>query len=72
MQEYLSKPGNRAFVESDSHAKPVICVKTGEYFPSQQAAERATGFVGIHKACGGKQLTSGGYHWQYAADKQLM
>ena len=30
MKEYLSKPVNRAFVESDSQAKPVICVETGE------------------------------------------
>ena len=66
MKEYLSKPGNRAFVESDRHAKPVICVETGEYFPSQLAAEKATGYSGIHKACKGQKYTSGGYHWKYA------
>ena len=68
MKEYLSKPGNRAFVESCSRAKPVICVETGIFYPSQHAAEKATGFVSIHKVCGGKQLTCGGYHWRYAAD----
>ena len=57
MQEYLSKPGNRAFVESDSHAKPVICVETGVRYPSQQAAEKITGFCNIHKACSGKVRT---------------
>ena len=66
MKEYLSKPGNRAFVESDSHAKPVICVETGEYFPSQCAAEKATGYRGIHRVCQGFQITAGGYHWRYA------
>ena len=66
MQEYLSKPGNRAFVESDSHAKPVICVETGECYPSQKAAEEATGFSGIHKVCAGRNYTAGGYHWRYA------
>ena len=66
MKEYLSKPGNRAFVESDRHAKPVICVETGEYFPSQLAAEKATGYSGIHKVCKGQKYTSGGYHWKYA------
>ena len=66
MKEYLSKPGNRAFVESDSHAKPVICVETGEYFPSQCAAEKATGYRGIHRVCQGFQNTAGGYHWRYA------
>ena len=68
MKEYLSKPENRAFVESCSRAKPVICVETGIFYPSQHAAEKATGFVSIHKVCGGKQLTCGGYHWRYAAD----
>ena len=66
MREYLSHPENRAFVESDSHAKPVICVETGEWFPSQQAAERATGFCSIHKVCRGQRSVCGGYHWRYA------
>ena len=68
MKEYLSKPENRAFVESCSRAKPVICVETGIFYPSQHAAEKATGFVSIHKVCGGKQLTCGGYHWRYAEE----
>ena len=66
MKEYLSKPENRIFIDSDSRAKPVICVETGEVFPSQHAAEIATGFYSIHKACSGMYKTSGGYHWQYA------
>ena len=32
MKEFLSRSGNRAFVESDSHAKPVICVETWRVF----------------------------------------
>ncbi len=66
MREYLSRPENRAFVDSDSHARPVRCVETGEVFRSQQAAERATGFVSIHKVAGHRRKTSGGYHWEYA------
>ena len=66
MREYLSKPENRAFINSDSRPKPVICVETGEYYPSQRAAEKATGLCGIHKVCAGKKLTSGGFHWRYA------
>ena len=66
MREYLSKPENRAFVESSTRAKPVICVETGEFYPSQHAAETITGYYNIHKACSGKVLTSGGYHWRYA------
>ena len=72
MKEYLSKPGNRAFVDSDSCARTVICVVTGQYYPSQKAAENATRFGGIHKVCAGKSYTAGGYHGHYAANKQPM
>ena len=70
MRVYLSEPENRAFLESDKHAKPVICVETGEYYPSQMAAEKATGYSGIHKACAGKQYTASGYHWRYASEEE--
>jgi hypothetical protein len=66
MKEYLSKPENRRFLECDRRPKPVICVETGVYYPSQKAAEKATGYSGIHCACKGKRSTSGGYHWRYA------
>ena len=65
MKEYLSKPENRAFINSDRRPKPVICVETGAVYPSQMAAEKATGYSGIHKACKGQKYTSGGYHWKY-------
>ena len=65
MSRYLLSPEGRKFVESDSHPKPVRCVETGTVYPSQKAAERATGNVGIHKACSKKQHTAGGYHWEY-------
>ena len=70
MQEYLSDPENRAFVDSDSHPKPVMCVETGECYPSQAAAERATGFCSIHKVCLGYRRTCGGYHWRYLTPKE--
>ena len=57
---------NRAFLESCHKAKPVVCVETGEVFPSASAAEKGTGFAGVHKACSGKQFLSGGYHWRWA------
>ena len=66
MMEYLSKPENRAFPDCDNHPKPVICIETGEYYPSQKAAEKATGFSKIHNVCEGKRCTAGGYHWRYA------
>ena len=64
MKEYLRSPGGRKFLESDSHGKPVRCVETGEVYRSQHAAEAATGFSNIHKACSGRNRTCGGYHWE--------
>lgn len=65
MRSYLSKPENRAFINADSHGRPVICVETGVVYPSQRAAEKVTGYSGIHKVCHGRQATSGGYHWRF-------
>ena len=65
MSRYLMTPDGRKFVETSGRPKPVRCVETGEVFPSQLAAEKATGFCGIHKVCADRQRTSGGYHWEY-------
>ena len=72
MKEYLYKPENRKFVESDKNAKPVICVETGEYYSSQSAAEETTGYSGIHRVCQGKKHTAGGYHWRYATEEEKL
>ena len=65
ISRYLLSAEGRKFAESSSKPKPVRCVETGEVFPSQRAAEKATGFLGIHKACSGLQSMAGGYHWEY-------
>ncbi|MBQ3371889.1 MAG: GIY-YIG nuclease family protein [Oscillospiraceae bacterium] len=65
MKEYTSKPENRQFADSPKKPKPVICVEMETVFPSRRAAERATGYAGVHKACSGIQATCGGYHWRY-------
>ena len=65
MHDYLLSPAGRAFALSSGKAKPVRCVETGEEYPSQNAAEKATGLCGIHKACSGLQTVCGGYHWVY-------
>ena len=70
MRVYLSDPANRAFLDADPRGKPVVCVETGVVYPSQLAAEKATGFTGIHKVCRGRQYTAGGYHWRYAAESE--
>ncbi len=72
MRVYLSDPANRAFLDADPRGKPVICVETGVVYPSQLAAEKATGFTGIHKVCRGRQYTAGGYHWRYAEESESL
>lgn len=44
---------------------PVLCVETGEVYPSTHEAERQTGIKqqNISKCCNGKYKTAGGYHW---------
>ena len=71
MRAYLSRPENRAFVNSSSRPKPVICVETGKKYPSQLAAERETGFVSIHKVCARGRGTCGGWHWRYLTEEEL-
>ena len=65
MRQYLSKPENRAFIDADSRPRPVRCVETGVCYPSQHAAEQATGFRSIHRVCSGRRHVSGGFHWEY-------
>ena len=70
MKEYLSHPENRAFTECDRRARPVMCIETGECYPSQSAAERASGFYNVHKACSGRFKTCGGLHWRYLTEEE--
>ena len=72
MRAFLSDPANRAFLDADPRGKPVVCVETGVVYPSQLAAEKATGFTGIHKVCRGRQYTAGGYHWRYAEESESL
>ena len=47
-------------------SKPVLCVETGELYPSLTEAKRQTGIVqsSISKCLNGKLKTAGGYHWK--------
>ena len=46
---------------------PVLCVETGEVYPSAHEASRQTGIIrqSISACCNGKQKTAGGYHWKF-------
>lgn len=48
-------------------SKQVLCVETGEVFPSVHDVERKTGINNgkISMACNGKRKSAGGYHWKF-------
>lgn len=52
--------------------RPVICVETGEIFPSTTKAALVTGTdqSSISCCCLGKRQTAGGFHWRYFAQKK--
>jgi len=53
---------------SEARSMPVICVETGEWFPSGKAAAEAKGFArgSMSHVLKGNRNTAGGYHWRYA------
>lgn len=53
---------------SEARSIPVICVETGEWFPSGKAAADAKGFSrgSMSHVLRGNRNTAGGYHWKYA------
>lgn len=47
--------------------KKVLCIETDIVYRSTRQAERDTGIfqTGIGRVCNNKQITAGGYHWEY-------
>lgn len=54
---------------SEARSKKVVCIETGEIFPSATYVEKNI-TVGVRDAIYGRQLTSGGYHWKYLNEEQ--
>ena len=59
--------------ENNSHASKVLCVETGDIFPTIKMAKewliKTTGKDGdISCCCRGKTKTAGGYHWKYVEE----
>ncbi len=50
-----------------ARSKPVICVETGEVYPSAKIASESMGLyrTAVCKACSGEAKTVGGFHWRY-------
>lgn len=51
---------------------PVLCVETGEVYPSVREASRQTGVnqQNISSCLNGKRKSAGGFHWQKVAENQ--
>ena len=67
-QETRNKIGASKIGGKNYNAQKVICVETGAVYDSMTDAASNTGITkhGISKACRGKLLTSGGFHWKCA------
>ena len=51
---------------AEARSKKVLCIETGEIFPSATYVEQNI-IKGVRDVIKGKQLTAGGYHWKYAS-----
>ena len=62
-----AKKGHKKPEGAGKQPKRVLCVETGEVFPSTHEAERQTGINTGHisKVCSGKRETTGGLHWKF-------
>ena len=58
---------------SQSQYKPVICVETGEKFPSFKAAAQSVNISpnSISYVISGKTKTAGGFHWKLALKENV-
>ena len=72
--ERAGKKISQSLINNPLISRSVVCVETGEVYPSTREAERATGanHSGISKVCKGQRKTCGGYHWRYANEQQLL
>lgn len=69
--EYNNNFGSRgervvkALINHPAKSTPVVCVETGEVYPSVREAERQTGVddSSISSCLNGKYKSAGGYHW---------
>ena len=69
-KQKMSNSKKGLFGEKNSHSKKVICINTGEIFPSlSDACKRyEIGKSNLVKCCKGKQKTCGNLQWMYYDD----
>jgi len=62
----------RMFDQRLIRSRPIVCVETGEWFISYQAAKNAHGVDtgSLTRVLQGKKKTTGGYHWRHATEDE--
>lgn len=55
---------------SEARSKKVVCIETGEIYPSASYVEKNI-ISGIRDVIKGKQLTAGGFHWKYLNEEPI-
>ena len=53
---------------AEARSKKVICLETGEIYPSASYVEKNI-VSGVRDVIKGKQLTAGGFHWAYVGEE---
>ena len=62
----------KALQNHPNTSKRVLCIDTGEVFPSSREVQRVLGIshTSIGCACNGKQKTAGKKHWKYITEEE--
>jgi len=68
---YIKEIHRKLFKEKNPSRKPVICIETGEIFPSAREASKSMGLSNpcVHEAIKRKGK-AGGYRWQYCSKER--
>lgn len=66
-QEEWDELYKKRFLCGDNRSVPVVCVDTGEEFPSASFAAKQIGVskTAVLASCNGKRKTAGGFRWKY-------
>ena len=67
VRKKISESAKLRIGEKSSRGKKVVCVETGQIFPTAKDAGLHIGcaYKNISAVCNGKRNTCGGFHWQF-------
>ena len=72
LSEGVKQKISQTLKEKHPRSKKVLCIETGEIYPSARQAAEAIGVphTCISRVCNGQRKTSGGYHWKYLVEEE--